>query len=523
MKKDQCSVKSKQRAAKPGEVYAFYVERLGKYGACQILAVEDKSICYVLLDYLEDDLPGEDILKQLQPYHRESFRYHHQIIKNGIENIPVPQDYRYIGYCELKSSPVWDSYSWKWPTGEDYHYEERWKSFDEKARMAYKKYINSGDFVSIHGRMFRKNTGGLRDDLYQCLTEKDTLEEFPCITYAEVQGYSYKLERLLSTAPLLRTLRLQKAEVEVLNLGKTCLDSLELDMSGIRKLVLPKSIHSLKLYGEIRPDLQIDDHLCGGKITLEISLKKALPLRYGFQKTQVYRLRLTDIKELDMRQVVLQFPEAEYLNISGSPGTVIHMQSVEKLSRLRNLYCKDLFEYDAGDLEALEKLQELRELDFDSVPKRAGQYLKKYWKGKLDWLSITHLRDEGWLKDNLENPLRHWDGNEFIPDAAYRSARKCYKDTKKLLTEAMDRAAGREKSKTEIEEIVRKYTQHFNKLNDRYEEFIETEEREDIYMAMQKLYEVCILHGECGEESENAALMTLSEIWEVMDEVRENW
>ena len=238
MKKDQCLAKLKQRTAKPGEVYAFYVEMLGKYGACQILAVDGKSICYVLLDYLEDDLPGKDSLERLQPYHRESFRYHRQMIKTGIENTPVPRDYRYIGQCGLKSSPVWDSYSWKWPTGEDYYHEERWKSFDETNRSAYKKYSNSGDFVSIHGRMFRKNTGGLQEDLYQCLTEKDTLEEFPCITYAELQGYSGKLEKLLSTAPLLRTLRLQKAGVEVLDLGKTCLDNLELDMSGIRKLVL---------------------------------------------------------------------------------------------------------------------------------------------------------------------------------------------------------------------------------------------------------------------------------------------
>ena len=57
MKKEQRSAKLKQRTAKPGEVYAFYVEMLGKYGACQILAVDGKSICYVLLDYLEDDLP----------------------------------------------------------------------------------------------------------------------------------------------------------------------------------------------------------------------------------------------------------------------------------------------------------------------------------------------------------------------------------------------------------------------------------------------------------------------------------
>ena len=248
-------------------------------------------------------------------------------------------------------------------------------------------------------------------------------------------------------------------------------------------------------------------------------MKKALLQRYGLQKNRVPRLLLTDIKELDMRQAAEQFPEAEYLILCGVPGIVTHMQEAGKLSGLRNLYCKDLFGYDERDMEALEGLKELRELDFDSVPKGAGLYLKKHWKGKLDRLSVTHLRDEGWLRDNLENPLRHWDGNEFIPEAAYRSARKCYKDTKKLLGEAMGRAADRK----EIEEIVRRYTGYFNKLNDRYEEFIETEEREDIFMAMQRLYEECILQGEYGQADENAAPVTLSEIWNVMDEVREGW
>lgn len=357
--------------------------------------------------------------------------------------------------------------------------------------------------------------GGLRDELYQCLTEEDTLGEFPCITYAEVQGYSGKLEKLISTAPLLRTLRLKRAGAEVLDLGRTCLDDLELDMTGIRRLVLARDTRSLKLYGEIRPDLQIDDSLCNGKIDLEISLKKASPQRYGLQKIKIRRLRLTDIRELDMGQIAGQFPEVEYLNISGSPGVVAHMQAVGVLSGLRNLYCKDLFGYGAGDMETLESLSELRELDFESVPKEAGQYLKKRWKGKLDRLDIAHLRDENWLRDNLENPIRHWDGNEFIPEAAYRNARKCYKDTKKQLLETADRAG--------IEDIVRRYTQQFNRLNERYEEFIETEEREDIYAAMQSLYEECILHGECGQTDEKTAPLTLLEVWDVMDEVRENW
>ena len=101
------------------------------------------------------------------------------------------------------------------------------------------------------------------------------------------------------------------------------------------------------------------------------------------------------------------------------------------------------------------------------------------------------------LRDNLENPLRHWDGNEFIPEAAYRSARKCYKNTKKMLTEAMSRAANRK----EIEEIVRRYTGHFNKLNDRYEEFIETEERRYLFghaEALRRVYPARrILAGRC--------------------------
>ena len=168
-----------------------------------------------------------------------------------------------------------------------------------------------------------------------------------------------------------------------------------------------------------------------------------------------------DNLELDMRQAAAQFPEAEYLNLNGSPGIVTHMQEAGKLSELRNFYCKNLFGYDAGDMEALERLHELRELDFDSVPKEAGLYLKKHWKRKRD--------------------------------------------------------------REEIEEIVRRYTRYFNKLNDRYEEFIEIEEGEDIFMAMQRLYEECILQGEWGQADENAAPVTLSEIWDVMDEVRENW
>ena len=514
-KQNQQRMNQKQRTAKAGEVYAFYIEMLERYGACQILEADKESICYVLLDYLKEAPPEASILEELKPYHREAFRNHHHMVKSRIDPTPVPRDYRYIGQCGLKSDSKCGVYSWKWPAGEDYYYEERWRAFDEDARAAYKKYINSGDQVCVHGRMFRKNTGGLRDELYQCLTGEDTLDDFPCITYAEVQGYSKKLGKWLCTAPLLKTLRLKKAGVEALDLGNTSLDHIELDLDGIQRLILPGTIRSLSLYGEAHPELQIDDHFCSGKIDLYLSLRKALLHRFEMERLGIRVLGRSDVTELPMEQVPSRFPEVESLRITGKPGTVIHMEAVGRLQGLRSLYCKDLFGYSAEELEALEGLSELRELDFDSIPREAGLYLKKYWKRRLDRIGVSHLRNEGWMKENLENPLRHWDGNEFIPGAAYRSARKCYKDTRKQLSETADR--------DEIKEIVRRYTRHFNMLNERYDQFIETEEREDIFLAMQKLYEECVLHGECGQADEKAAPLTLSEIWDVMDEVRDNW
>ena len=49
MKGNVCSAGLRQRTAQPGEVYAFYIEILEKYGVCQILAVEDKSRVRTLL------------------------------------------------------------------------------------------------------------------------------------------------------------------------------------------------------------------------------------------------------------------------------------------------------------------------------------------------------------------------------------------------------------------------------------------------------------------------------------------
>ena len=506
------------RIPEPGDVYAYYIDELSRYGTCQILSVhqECQSLCYVTLDYLAEIPPTAEQLDSMKPYYRQAFRCRHSITKSCIYNTPVPRNYIYIGQCELKTDTKCNSFSGNWPKGSEYYFEERWRACDEAARIAYKKYCNSGDLVQIHGQVFRKNCRRLDEQLYQCLTEADALEAFPCITEAEVTGWSSRLEKWLRNTPLLTSLNLMNSGMTTLNLGSTHLDCLAIDLSGIQRLILPKQLIYLTLTGEAHSGLWIDDSLCTRKIALYFSMKHIPVGRYGLQKMPLKSLSITDISALDVPSMVHSFPDVEWLHLTGAPGSLTNISALQQLRHLKGICLQDLFGYTGSDLEFLSDLPDLCELDFDSIPREAGTYLKKTWKGRLDKLAVTHLRNEGWLKENLENPLRHWDGNEeFIPRAAYQSALKCYKKTKKQMQTVNTRSA--------LEDIIRQYTLHFNRLNRQYHEFIETTEREDIFMAMKQLYEECILHSPYFGAEEPHTLPTLEEAWDIMDELRENW
>lgn len=53
----------------------------------------------------------------------------------------------------------------------------------------------------------------------------------------------------------------------------------------------------------------------------------------------------------------------------------------------------------------------------------------------------------------------------------------------------------------------------FNQLNEKYDEFIETIERDDIYDAMKILHETCLCQNK----------ISLEEVWHIMDDMREMW
>lgn len=365
-----------------------------------------------------------------------------------IDNTPVSWDYMYVGKCNLKESPSCNIYSGSWPHTNDPNYiaEEMWRGFPKKATDNYKKYISSGETVSINGKSYNKNISGLYDSLYTDLLADDnkSIGLFPCITQAEVTGFSDRLEYYLFDAPLLTSLRLKKTDSTYVDLSNTHLDYVELNVTGVKRLILPHTIRCLKIYGEIDDSLQINDKRCIDKISLIIVPDKDCIFRYGLENVHIKSLILAGLNDFD-------------------------------------------------------------ELDFDSVPKEAGRYLKKKWNNKLEKLSIAHLRDNNWLKENLDNPLRHWDDNEFIPQTAYKKAVKCYKDIRKLFLKAEWRE--------QIENAVSDYTVFFNELNQKFDLFIETDEREDIFETMEQLYNECISDD----------IITWNEVETIMETIRNGW
>ena len=103
---------------------------------------------------------------------------------------------------------------------------------------------------------------------------------------------------------------------------------------------------------------------------------------------------------------------------------------------------------------------------------------KKLWKGKKGMsLRITKARKPEWLAQNLDNPFRNWDGAEHIPASAGKKAANQYRKTRSELLKLA--AASDPNAQKQALEAVTSYTQTFNKMG-----FIETEERDEIYMAL---------------------------------------
>ena len=151
-------------------------------------------------------------------------------------------------------------------------------------------------------------------------------------------------------------------------------------------------------------------------------------------------------------------------------------------------------------------------------PEEAGKQIKKKYKGKITELDIRKLRKPEWLAENLDNPLRHWDGSEFVPPAKFKKAVVIYRNARRdALVAANQYLIDRDAAllQNRLEQTGKEFVIAFNKLDGK-SGFIETEEREDLCAAFQVILDAV-------DSSVNFLGFTMNHdrIWEIMNEHRD--
>jgi hypothetical protein len=255
----------------------------------------------------------------------------------------------------------------------------------------------------------------------------------------------------------------------------------EISGEDIEVIILPSSISNLTLRGKLSPNLRIHSPNDGYFMVLRVELHDDFLPDVGLSR--LTNLRLTSIQDFNLKDIPARYPGLTWLGLAGKPGYIREVSEISNLRELETLTMDDLFGFSADDFPHPGSLPELRHLWIESVPAEAGKIIKKLYKGNIQDLQVLKLRSVEWLHENLNNPLRNWDGSEFVPKSKYNKSVALWKETRRRM---MEEASHAELDFSAVKRIAIDYAEGFNKL-DRRSSFIETEEREDIFNAFEQI------------------------------------
>jgi hypothetical protein len=195
-------------------------------------------------------------------------------------------------------------------------------------------------------------------------------------------------------------------------------------------------------------------------------------------------LKVEDIRDLDCARLAEGFPRLTELILGGRLGHLANASSLNRLSSLKALGISNLFGMTKSDCLLPEAVPALEWLVLHSVPREYGSAMRTVWSrelGKGCFTAITALRSPEWLAENIDNPLRDWDGREHISAANFRKSVTQYKATRRAVIAALADPSSDHKDR--LIGLGREYGAAFNKLAER-DDFIETEEREELFAAL---------------------------------------
>ena len=474
--------------AKAGDVYCVYNFHLKKYIACQITKIEEgekkPQAVLLSLDWSGEQPLTEEELSFLKPLYID-FMYWDRGLHLSNVDIHVPSNYIFIGNTTPLTTESTNTYAMFWGNGYDIYRQLKWQEIPKEKRDLFKKADKSKEKVSFTGNECRISKHNINDE-WTPFENALELKVFSCLSKLELTKWHKNIYEYLQSTPFITELVLENHGQTKLDFSKTSIHRLSIDLTGVEELRLNDDLEELVLLGDMSDNCQIlvKDHGASLRLQLDRSLPKVLGLK------DLGAIHCSNILEIDFAQILNNYPKIRELRLWGKPGNILNFHKLSELKELINFSTVDLFGFTTEDIPKPEDLPQLSMFWMSSLPEDAAKVAKKYYKKLQDKglnLWITKPRKAEWLAQNLDNPFRSWDGQENISTANAKKAASLYRKTRASLIKLLENP--NENTMTNVEVLIREYTQGFNKM-DKRNCFIETIEREDIYSALVEILDL---------------------------------
>ncbi|MBY0087836.1 hypothetical protein [Brevibacillus brevis] len=477
-----------------GDIYCVFVEKLQKYAACQVTSIKEPGtsksnlISILELDWSSDTLPDESELYQMKPLYCDYFFWDNVLEHSYVDNV-VPKGYIKVGNIPPLVTEETRSYG-SWDVGGSLYRQHKWNQIPEERRQLFKQAAKDDTMISLGGVNLSRSINVLHADILQRLTDISELEKLPCLTRIYAEELTDSLLAFVKSNPFLLELHLEKANGSSLDLTGSHLSKFSLqNAEGLESLYLNHGLKELILDKGISSNLFIEAEEDGYWLTASFS--DSLPLHRGLDLLGALRLR--NVTELDLQPLVQRYPSLRDIRLWGKPGTLSNLGSIMHLKELLTFTTYDLFGFSGDEFPSPDQCPKLSTLWMTSLPAEAAKTIKAAYKKEvkngLD-LSITKPRKPEWLANNLTNPFRDWDGREHISKAHANKVASLYKKMNTAISalekQGSEDATNAGEIRTALRALVKEYTETFNKM-DRRTGFIETVEREEIFVVLDEL------------------------------------
>ena len=479
--------------ARAGDVYTVYNEKYGVWTACQITAVvpadhlsSDDQAVVLTYDWVGDRALEPGQLDKLQALYYDFYYWKRELC---LLNVPVqvPGDYILVGQVKPLEHERCKSYGF-WDRGYYACRQHLWRQIPDEQRKSFKAAMSDTGVIELNGCQVQAATRRVNDEV-ESFESALELRALPCVYSLECHRWHPDLIEFLQSNPFITQLTLINHGQRTLDLRGTAITSLMLDMNGLEQLWTGERTEELQFQQKEEDHCTVHAHDSGARLQLSFIAR----CRPHPELSALQSLHGSHIDDFDIAALPEVYPELKELRLWGAPGRLRGMDSLHRLKALQRFSTYDLFGFGADDVPRPDSCTELNWLWMTSLPADAAREVKKLWKGRSDVdLKITQPRKEEWLAQNLDNPLRSWDGCEHIPARAAQKAARQYRKTRSELIKLAASAAdvrGADDEQEQIRELTNKalaavsvYTETFNRMD-----FIETEQREEVYMALKEI------------------------------------